>query len=117
MLVALFSCHNSEKSTDKKPSKLEIAKEYYKALDDSNTSQMLTLLGDTIVIRETPDNYEERFSQKEYKQWMEWDSVFSPTYTVLEISQEYETVTAKISKIDKRISFLHESVVISPITV
>ncbi len=108
MTIGLVSCKNSEKEKNKETSKLEIAQQYYKALDQSDDSKMRTLLGDSIVIRENADNYEERFSQKGYTVWLEWDSVFNPTYNILQIEQDGEIVKAKISKMDKRILFLHE---------
>tara|TARA_R110002050_G_scaffold109796_3_gene221140 strand:- start:11874 stop:12458 length:585 start_codon:yes stop_codon:yes gene_type:complete len=108
LTIGFISCKTSEKVKHKETSKLEIAKQYYKALDNSDGSRMLTLLGDSIVIRENADNYEERFSQKGYTVWLAWDSVFEPTYKILEIEQENEVVKAKISKIDKRLFFLTE---------
>ncbi|RED43954.1 hypothetical protein DFQ10_104145 [Winogradskyella eximia] len=102
--VTLLGCKTSEKEVDK----LELAKRYYKFLDSSDTSSMLTLLGDSIVIRESEDNYEERFSKKGYINWLEWDAIFEPTYKIIEIEQDSEMVKAKISKIDKRLFFLHE---------
>ncbi|MFH6604579.1 hypothetical protein ACEZ3G_13910 [Maribacter algicola] len=108
LTIGLVSCKNSEKEKNKETSKLEIAQQYYKALDQSDDSKMRTLLGDSIVIRENADNYEERFSQKGYTVWLEWDSVFNPTYNILQIEQDGEIVKAKISKMDKRILFLHE---------
>ena len=104
MSIGFISCKTSEKEIEK----LEIAKKYYKFLDSSDVSRMATLLGDSIVIRESEDDYEENFSQKAYIEWLEWDSVFDPTYKILEIEQDDETIKAKISKIDKRIAFLHE---------
>jgi len=38
-----------------------------------------------------------------------WDAVFSPKYEILNIAQKDGIVQAKISKIDKRIAFLHEA--------
>lgn len=108
LLIGLMSCKTSEKEKVKEKSKLEIAKQYYKALDNSDRLEMLTLLADSIVIRENADNYEERFSQNGYAVWLKWDSVFEPTYKILEIEEENAVVTAKISKIDKRLFFLTE---------
>ncbi len=108
LTIGFISCKTSEKQNVKETSRLEIAKQYYKALDNSDSSEMLALLSDSIVIRENADNYEERFSQNGYTVWLEWDSVFEPTYKILEIEEENEVVKAKISKIDKRISFLTE---------
>lgn len=104
LIFGFISCKTAEKEVDK----LELAKRYYRFLDTSDSAGMLTLLGDSIVIRENEDDYEERFSEKGYIKWLEWDSVFGPTYKILEIEQEGEIVKARISKIDKRIQLLHE---------
>ena len=40
--------------------------------------------------------------------FLKWDAVFDPSYKILEIEQQDEIVKAKISKMDKRIFFLHE---------
>lgn len=105
MTLGFVSCENSEKKIDK----LEIAKKYYKILDNSDASEITTLLSDSIVIREKEDDYEERFSKNGYAEWLKWDAVFDPTYKILEIEKENEIVKVKISKIDTRISFLHKA--------
>ena len=103
--IGFISCKNSEKEIGK----LEIAKQYYKALDNSDSAVMNILLTDSLLTKETDYDYEQTFSKKEYiTEWLKWDSVFNPTYKVLEIEQENETVKAKISKVDKRILLLHE---------
>ncbi|CAH8281727.1 hypothetical protein EV196_104106 [Mariniflexile fucanivorans] len=109
LMFGFTSCKNSKKEIDK----LNIAKQYYKVLDNSNHSEISNLLTDSIVIKESDYNYEENFSKKGYIEWMKWDSVFDPTYKILEIEQLNEIVKAKISKIDKRIIFLHEEPIIS----
>ena len=112
LIIGCTSCNTSEKKKDEEITKLEIAKQYYEALDRSDVSGMAAILGDSIVVRENADNYEERFSQEAYTIWLEWDSVFEPTYKVLEIEQENDVVKAKISKIDKRILFLTEEPIV-----
>lgn len=102
--IGFLSCKTSEKDLTHP----EIAKTYYQFLDTSDATGMLSLLGDTIVIRENEDDYEERFTQKEYLEWLKWDSVFEPSYNILEMEHQNGMVKAKISKIDKRIRFLHE---------
>lgn len=108
MAIVLLSCKPSEKRIDK----LKIAKEYYKALNVSNSSIMANLLGDSLIIIESEANYRETFSKKGYLMWVKWDSVFRPTYKVLEMEQENEIIKATISKIDKRISFLHKEPIV-----
>ena len=93
--------------------KLEMAKQYYKVLDSSDDSGIVALLTDSIVIIESEYDYEETFSQERYAEWLKWDSVFDPAYEVLQIEQENEVVKAKISKTDKRISFLHQQPIVT----
>lgn len=107
--IGIISCKNSEKGIDK----LEIAKKYYKILDKSDVSGIETLLTDSLLTKETEYDYEQTFSKKEYVEWLKWDSVFEPTYKILEIGQENGTVKAKISKTDKRISFLHKEPIVT----
>ena len=105
----MISCKDSEKELDK----LEIAKMYYEVLDKSNVSGIRTLLTDSLLTKEAEYDYEQTFSKKEYVEWLKWDSVFEPTYKILEIRQENGAVKAKISKMDKRIAFLHKEPIVS----
>lgn len=92
---------------------LAIAKKYYKALDTSDYSEITLLLTDSLVTKETEYDYEQTFSLKEYVEWLSWDAVFDPTYEILQIEREDEIIKAKISKIDKRILFLHEEPIVT----
>ena len=109
LIIGIISCKNSESEFDK----LEIAKKYYEVLDKSNASGIAALLTDSLLTRETEYDYEQTFSQKEYIEWLKWDSVFEPTYKILEIRQENSVVKTKVSKTDKRISFLHEEPIVT----
>ena len=105
LLTGLISC----KSTEKKIDKIEIASQYIKALDESDTEVMRTLLTDSLQTVETDYDYEQTFSKREYiEDWMKWDSVFEPTYRIIEIEQEDDAVKVRVSKEDKRIRLLHE---------
>jgi len=105
LAIGFVSC----KTTDKKIDKLEIAKKFYKALDNSDGTIIKKILTDSLLTKETDYDYKQTFSKKEYiENWLKWDSVFRPKYKILEIEQENEIVKAKISKIDKRIKLLHE---------
>jgi len=109
LLIGLISCKNSEE----KINNLEIAKAYYKALDKSNTSEIETLLTDSLLTKETGYDYEQVFLKNDYIEWVKWDSVFNPTYKILDIVKKNGTVSAQISKIDKRISFLHKNPIVT----
>ena len=102
LLVGLVSCKNSEGAIDK----LEIAKEYFAALDESNSSKMRELVTDSLITTIPEYKFEVRYSKNDYVgKWLKWDSVFEPTYKVLEMKMEEGIVKAKISKVDKRILF------------
>ena len=54
------------------------------------------------------EEYKQTYSKSDYLKFLKWDSIFEPDYEILEITQKDGVVYAKISKMDKRISFLHE---------
>jgi len=102
-LIGLISCNNSDKSIDK----LGIAKKYFEALDKSNSSKIKTLLTDSLITAIPKYGYEVTFSRSDYiEKWLKWDSIFEPSYKILEMELENGNVKAKVSKSDKRIYFL-----------
>jgi len=102
LFVGLVSCKNSEKTIDK----LQIAENYFMALDESNSAKMEDLLADSLITTIPKYEYEVRYSKNDYlRNWLKWDSVFEPSYKVLEINMKNGTVKAKVSKSDKRIIF------------
>lgn len=109
LTLGFTSCKNSEKGIDK----IEIAKQYYKALDNSDHSALASLLTDSLLTKETEYDYEQTFSLNEYVEWMKWDSVFDPQYKILEIEEKNGVIKARISKEDHRISFLHEEPIVT----
>lgn len=109
MTIGLISCKNSNKEIEK----LEIAKKYYEVLCNSSVSGIIPFLTDSLLTKENEYDYEQTFSLKEYVEWLKWDSVFDPTYQILDIEQEKGIVKAKISKIDQRIAFLHEEPIVT----
>ncbi|WP_378187322.1 hypothetical protein ACE939_03115 [Aquimarina sp. W85] len=101
-LIGLLSFKNSEKPLDK----LQIAEKYFVALDESNSTKMEELLADSLITRVPKYEYEVRYSKSDYlKKWLKWDSIFDPTYEVLEMNVENESVKVKVSKSDERIFF------------
>ena len=98
ILLGLIGCN-------KTTSPIETAKSYYKALDQSDFETLSPLLADSIVSKEIV--YETMFSKKGYIELQRWDSVFRPTYKMLEIEEIDGRVKAKISKSCPRILFLN----------
>ncbi len=102
LTLGFVSCKNSEKEIDS----IEIAKQYFNVLDNSDYSKMSNWFADSLTTIE--GEYKQTYSKSGYFEFLKWDSVFDPNYEILEIEQKNGIVKAKISKMDKRISFLHE---------
>ena len=86
--------------------RLKITETYFAALNESNSSIMKGLLGDSLTTSIPKYEYEVRYSKNDYlENWLKWDSIFEPTYKILEMQMENGVVTAKVSKMDKRIRF------------
>ncbi|WP_179020980.1 nuclear transport factor 2 family protein [Winogradskyella forsetii] len=103
--ITFISCKNTEQSVNM----LDIAKQYYKALDQSDGAALKTLLSDSMTTTIPEYNYIQTYSQKDYvENWLKWDSAFEPTYEILQMEADNGMVKAKISKFDKRITLLNE---------
>ena len=107
LTIGIISCKNPEKESDK----LEIAEKFYIAIDNSNPSKATELITERFTTID--DGFEQNYSGNEYAEWVKWDSVFQPNYEILKIEKENGIVKAKISKTDKRISFLHHEPIIT----
>lgn len=102
LTMGFISCKDSEEEMNT----IEIAKQYYKVLDNSDYPKINAWFADSLITKE--GGYVQHYSQSEYLEFLKWDAVFDPSYEILEIEQLDGFVKAKISKIDKRIFFLHE---------
>lgn len=102
LTIGFISCKNSEKEIDR----VEIAREYFKVLDNSDYSKLSDWFPDSLKTIE--GEHKNTYSKSEYLEILKWDSVFEPNYEILKIEQKDGIVKAKISKMDKRIFFLHE---------
>ena len=107
LTIGIISCKNPEKESDK----LEIAKKFYNAIDNSNSLKTTELITERFTTID--DGFEQKYSGNEYAEWIKWDSVFQPTYKILKIEKENGIIKAKVSKTDKRISFLHHEPIVT----
>lgn len=105
--MGILSCSTFEKH----PGKLQVARKYYHALDQSNYLQIKDLISDSITTKEV--NYERILTRSQFHEFMKWDSIFEPTYKVLKLDQVDGLITATVSKLDKRILFLHKAPIIT----
>lgn len=113
ILMLLLSCKRSEGDS----SKLGIARAYFSALNESDPSMVGSILGDSLTTIETEYDYQQTFTHEQYLEWVRWDSLFDPTYEVLYMEQVDDAVTARVSKLDRRIAFLHEGPIVTEQTI
>ena len=104
ILIVFFSCKE-------RISKIELVKKYYETLNNSDFSNVSSLLSDSILSKEV--KYKMMFSHEDYLELLKWDSTFKPEYKVINISEEDEIIKTKISQKDKRILFLNEEPIIT----
>nr|WP_299000161.1 hypothetical protein [uncultured Allomuricauda sp.] len=115
LLLAAIVCLVGCKNNDKDVASVEVAKAYYKSLNSSNLKKLSSLLTDSIICKEL--DYEASFSKDGYKELQRWDSVFQPTYKILEIQEVDGEVKSKISKACLRTLFLNGEPVVTKETI
>ncbi|MDR5589092.1 hypothetical protein [Christiangramia sp. SM2212] len=98
--LGLISCKSTVKDVDR----VELTRQYFHTLNNSESLPDYAWLSDSLKVIE--GGYDQDYSRRSYKEFLKWDSVFKPEYEILEIKQENDLVKAKVSKIDKRIAFL-----------
>lgn len=106
-VVFLFLTISCSLQNDK-TSSIEIVKDFYKGLNQSNYELVENYLGDSLAMNENEWNYYLTFSRAEFKDWFQWDSTFKPKYEIVEIAEKNDTVFATITKIDNRIQLLNQ---------
>ena len=83
---------------------VEIVKDYYNARNDLNYQQIKTFLADSI--KEIEGDNIMPYSKADYYKKFQWDSVFGPTYEIIEIEKSDGHVIATISVKSKRFEYL-----------
>ncbi|QLE00307.1 hypothetical protein HX109_01525 [Galbibacter sp. BG1] len=109
--IGELSCQSPEKQVNH----LELTEAYYKTLDNSSFTELKILLNDSL--KTIDDGYVQTFTKPQLIDWLQWDEVFKPTYKILEIKQNQNVVYTKVSKIDKRILFLHKKPIVTQETI
>ncbi|WP_430968946.1 hypothetical protein [Spongiimicrobium sp. 2-473A-2-J] len=104
--LGLLSC-----STKKQPSPTEIAQQYYRAMNQSDYEGVTELFLDSIRMIE--NGYDIVLSKEDYINWLQWDSVFKPTYKILKISEKNGKVQLHVSKSCRRTLFLNGEAVVN----
>ncbi len=91
--------------------KTKIAADYYQYLNQGQYNEIERLLSDSIKLM--AGEYTVTDSKAKFKNYYQWDSVFSPNYHIISMDNKNDTVFASIEKFCKRIEFLYKK----PLTV
>ena len=91
--------------------KEQLAQDYYKALNTSDFERIAEIQFDSVRIKE--GSFYTAYAVNDYVNWLKWDSVFQPTYKILDVKAEGEAIALTISKVCQRIQFLNEGPMIS----
>ena len=97
-LLVIWSCSN------KKPSHTELVERYYHAMHVSDFSQLRSLLADTLTVIE--GDFVSLYSREDYAEYFRWDSIFQPSYTILELKEQDQNILGKVAMESKRLEFL-----------
>lgn len=99
-LVVAVSCMHHNKEIDK----AQIAENYISALNNSDYTKVAEMFLDSIRFNEM--DYMRTFTKEGYRDLIQWDSVFHPTYQILDRKEMGDEIHLKVSKTCDRIMFL-----------
>ena len=82
----------------------ELVTEYYEAFNSSDFNRIATVIADSITIVE--GEYVMPYSQESFYEQFKWDSIFQPTYKMLEVENQNNQIIATVASSSKRYRFL-----------
>jgi len=107
LILFTYSCNDASKNLTHD----EIVSEYIKGLNESNFKKIKTYISDSLILIE--EGFTLTKSLNEYYTFFQWDSVFFPKYTLLKSHKINNNLSEIIlSKICKRIEYLHDSEIV-----
>lgn len=83
----------------------QITKDFYAAMEVHDHTKIISFYSDSVRI--IGKDYRSLYTKEAYKDWLEWDEVFAPTYEILSLTERNNFVEAQIRKSDPRILFLN----------
>ncbi len=91
---------------DKKLSPAELVTKYYDAFNASDFTQLVPLITDSIIIVE--GDYVMPFSHDSFREHFKWDSIFQPTYKIVELEGQNNQIIVTVASSSKRYKFLKD---------
>ena len=98
LIIFLAGCGN------RKLSPTELVTKYYNAFNSSDFNQLMLLTTDSITIVE--GDYVMHYSHDSFYEQFKWDSIFQPTYKIVELEDQNIQVIATVASSSKRYEFL-----------
>ncbi len=87
-MCLIFGCN------DQKIEIRETVSKYYDARDQGNYTKLQTLISDSITI--TAGDYVMPYNHDSFYEQFKWDSVFKPSYRIVELEEENEGIIASV---------------------
>ena len=94
----LFGCGNKELS------RKETVTTYYKAFDSGDFEKLKTVIHDSITL--ISGDFVMPFDKDSFNEFYKWDSIFKPSYEILELVEDNNHLIATISQKNIRNAFL-----------
>ena len=82
----------------------DLVTEYYQAFNNSDFNRITAVIADSIFIVE--GEYVMPYSQKSFHEQFKWDSIFQPTYRIIELADQNNHIIATVASSSKRYKFL-----------
>jgi len=87
-----------------KPTPSEIVTEYYDAFNSSDFNRIAAVIADSITIID--GEYVIPYSVESFHKQFKWDSIFQPTYDIVELEDQKSQIIATVASSSKRYKFL-----------
>ena len=82
----------------------ELVTEYYSAFNSSNFNRLNAIIADSITIEE--GGYVMSYTKESFHEQFKWDSIFQPTYRIVELEELNSHIIATVEPSSKRCKFL-----------
>ncbi|MFA5649046.1 MAG: hypothetical protein WC951_12160 [Bacteroidales bacterium] len=106
LITILLSCNLNQKNRERE----ELVRDYYNGFNTGDYGLISNTVCDSIKI--TEKEYILTRTRNELQRQFQWDSVFSPKYSLVDLKIKGNSAEVTISKICKRIAFLQDSALV-----
>lgn len=104
MVFILFLLYFLTGCDDQKLTHKETVTKYYNAFDSANYNEIRTLINDSITV--ISGDYVMPYSHESFHEFFKWDSLFKPSYSIVELEEKNNRIMATIASESLRYEFL-----------